>query len=210
VTEDRILDWDSMRRYGRIREAIAKVIPGYEAIGNIDQTKKEFQITGRTFHDREFPTASGRARFHVLDLPVPAGGNGRLRLMTVRSEGQFNTVVYEDYDLYRGQDRRDVIMMSQEDIERLGLQPDQPVMVTSDTGEMHGLLVRPIDIRPGNTVMYYPEANILVSRDVDPASKTPGFKSTVVTVSPTTPFSPPRSKAVSSPRSEATLGEVAP
>ena len=30
--------------------------------------------------------------------------------MTVRSEGQFNTVVYEDYDLYRGVDRRDVIL----------------------------------------------------------------------------------------------------
>ncbi|HEY6628258.1 MAG TPA: FdhF/YdeP family oxidoreductase [Acidimicrobiia bacterium] len=184
VTEDRILDWDSMRRYGRIREAIAKVIPGYEAIGNIEQTKKEFQITGRTFHDREFPTESGRARFHVLELPVPAGDNGSFRLMTVRSEGQFNTVVYEDYDLYRGQDRRDVIMMSQEDIDRLGFQPDQQVTVTSDTGEMHGLLVRPIDIRPGNTVMYYPEANVLVPRGVDPASKTPGFKNTVVRVTP--------------------------
>ena len=32
--------------------------------------------------------------------------------MTVRSEGQFNTVVYEEEDLYRGQDRRDVILMN--------------------------------------------------------------------------------------------------
>jgi hypothetical protein len=47
---------------------------------------------------------------------------------------------------------------------------------------MHGLLVRPIDIRPGNTVMYYPEANVLVPRAVDPGSKTPGFKGTVVRV----------------------------
>ena len=54
VTGDRILDWDSMRRYGRIREAIAKVIPGYEPIGKIDETKKEFQIGGRTFHDGVF------------------------------------------------------------------------------------------------------------------------------------------------------------
>ncbi len=32
--------------------------------------------------------------------------------MTVRSEGQFNTVVYEEEDIYRGQDRRDVILMN--------------------------------------------------------------------------------------------------
>jgi molybdopterin-dependent oxidoreductase alpha subunit len=182
VTGNEVLDWDSMRRYGRIREAIAKVIPGYQAIGQIEQTKREFQIEGRTFHDGLFPTESGRARFHLVDLPPLAGGNGSLRLMTVRSEGQFNTVVYEDYDLYRGQDRRDVILMSPVDMERLGLSVDQKVTVSSETGTMHGLLVRPIDIRPGNTVMYYPEANVLVSRAVDPGSKTPGFKGTVVRV----------------------------
>ncbi len=31
-----------------------------------------------------------------------------MRLMTIRSEGQFNTVVYEEEDIYRAQDRRDV------------------------------------------------------------------------------------------------------
>ena len=51
--------------------------------------------------------------------------------MTVRSEGQFNTVVYEDHDLYRGQDRRDVIMMSPSDITRLGLTQEQRVTVSS-------------------------------------------------------------------------------
>ena len=29
--------------------------------------------------------------------------------MTLRSEGQFNTVVYEDEDVYRGNERRDVV-----------------------------------------------------------------------------------------------------
>ena len=45
--------------------------------------------------------------------------------MTVRSEGQFNTVVYEEEDIYRGQDRRDVILMNRADIDRLGLRVDQ-------------------------------------------------------------------------------------
>ena len=32
--------------------------------------------------------------------------------------------------------------------------------------------------------MYYPEANVLVPRDVDPQSKTPAFKSVLVTLEP--------------------------
>jgi anaerobic selenocysteine-containing dehydrogenase len=122
--------------------------------------------------------------FHPLELPELQGGNGDLRLMTVRSEGQFNTVVYEDHDVYRGQDRRDVIMMNESDVARMGLRTDQLVSVTSATGELHRIRVRTTDIRPGNAVMYYPEANVIVGRRVDPASKTPAFKATVVTVSP--------------------------
>jgi hypothetical protein len=49
-------------------------------------------------------------------------------------------------------------------------------------GELHGLLVRPYDVRPGNAVAYYPEANVLVPRDVDPRSKTPAFKSVMVEI----------------------------
>ena len=36
------------------------------------------------------------------------------------------------------------------------------------------------EIRPGNAAMYFPEANVLISRQVDPASKTPAFKGVVV------------------------------
>jgi hypothetical protein len=32
--------------------------------------------------------------------------------------------------------------------------------------------------------MYYPEANILVPRHLDPASRTPAFKNVIVAVSP--------------------------
>jgi anaerobic selenocysteine-containing dehydrogenase len=102
--------------------------------------------------------------------------------MTVRSEGQFNTVVYEDEDLYRGQDRRDVIMMSSEDIHRMGLVVEQKVAVRSDTGALPNVLVREIDIRPGNVVMYYPEANVLIPKVADPQSRTPAFKSTLITI----------------------------
>ena len=37
-------------------------------------------------------------------------------------------------------------------------------------------------IKPGNALMYYPEANTLVPRHVDPKSKTPAFKGVVVEI----------------------------
>jgi len=177
-----VLDWQSMRSHGTLREAIAKVIPGYEAIGDIDRTRNEFHISGRTFHEPRFATETGRAVFHVVGLPESGDANGRLRLMTVRSEGQFNTVVYEEEDLYRGQERRDVVMLNPSDIARFELAEDEKVVVRSDIAEMRGLTLRSIDIRPGNCVMYYPEANVLVPRVVDPRSGTPAFKSALVSV----------------------------
>jgi anaerobic selenocysteine-containing dehydrogenase len=103
--------------------------------------------------------------------------------MTVRSEGQFNTVVYEEEDLYRNQDRRDVVLMHPDDLVRLGLEHDQVVTVISDTGELPNILARGFtSIRPGNALMYYPEANMLVSRYADPGSKTPAFKGVVVKI----------------------------
>ncbi|MEX2175679.1 MAG: molybdopterin dinucleotide binding domain-containing protein, partial [Pirellulaceae bacterium] len=177
------IDWQSMEDTGRIRQAIAKVVPGFEQLATIDKTKQEFQLPGRTFHRPTFATPDGRAVLHAHDLPPLAGDEGELRLMTVRSEGQFNTVVYEDEDIYRGQDRRDVILLHPDDIARLGLSAQQRVSIRSETGVMHGILVRSFpEIRAGNALMYYPEANVLVSRQVDPQSKTPAFKSVLVTI----------------------------
>ena len=105
-------------------------------------------------------------------------------MMTLRSEGQFNSVVYDEYDLYRGQERRDVILMNGDDIRRLGLKVDQRVCIRSEAGEMRYILVREIDIRAGNAAMYYPESNILVPHSVDPQSKTPAFKSVLVSIEP--------------------------
>lgn len=123
-----------------------------------------------------------------------AGQKYLLRLMTIRSEGQFNTVVYEDYDLYRGVERRDVILMHPDDILRLAVNADKPVLVRSEVGQMRNVLVHPFpDIKPGNAAMYYPEANVLVPRKLDPQSKTPAFKNVLISVAPM-PEQPTRSR----------------
>jgi anaerobic selenocysteine-containing dehydrogenase len=178
------IDWDQMQKTNTIRHWIAKVVPGYEQIENIAETKHEFQVGGRTLHRAKFNTRDGRAQLVVHELPElsPLAEN-QVRLMTVRSEGQFNTVVYEEYDLYRHQERRDVILLHPKDMERMGLEHDTLVTVSSSVGRMHNILARSFEeIRDGNAMMYYPESNVLVPRVVDPKSRTPLFKNIIVTV----------------------------
>jgi molybdopterin-dependent oxidoreductase alpha subunit len=179
-------DWSAMRSTAQIRAAIARIIPGFEAIGQLDRTREEFHIGGRTFHEPRFATPDGRARLHVLELPpLAATADGELRLMTLRSEGQFNTVVYEDEDTYRGVDRRDVILIHPDDLGRMRLSDGDLVTVHGPAGSMPAIRATAFDaIKPGNAAMYYPEANRLVSRTVDPQSKTPAFKGVVVRVLP--------------------------
>ena len=177
------IDWKGLERHGAIRDVISAVIPGLEQLATIDQTKKEFHISGRAYHDPDFKTSDHRAHVQPVALPSPPALEAdQLRMMTIRSEGQFNTVGYEDYDRYRGQERRDVILMHAADRQRLGLSIDQRVTITSSAGSMSNILVREADIRPGNAAMYYPEANVLVPRAVDRESGTPSFKHVVVRV----------------------------
>ncbi len=183
------IDWQLMQDTNRIRDAIARVVPGFDDIKTIGETKKEFQLAGRTFYTPEFPTKNGRAQLRVHSLPELAGEGDELRLMTIRSEGQFNTVVYEDYDLYRGIEGRFVMLIHPDDIARLGFELDQSVTVSSVTGTMRGIQLTPFPkIRPGNVAMYYPECNVLVPRSSDPRSRTPAFKSIPVTLHASVPL----------------------
>ncbi len=176
------VDWRRCRDAAHVRQWVADVVPGYAKVGEVDGTSAEFQIEGRTFHTPRFATASGRARMHMHDLPGLPGSRQQWRLMTVRSEGQFNTVVYEEADIYRGQERRDVILMHSADIASSGLAAGARVVVANETGSLE-VTLEPFDrIKPGNVLMYFPEANALVARRTDPQSQTPAFKGAVVTV----------------------------
>ena len=151
------------------------VCPMYAPIDRIE-SEGEFQVQGRTFHEPRFATDDGRARFQVVDIPATPDG---FQLMTIRSEGQFNTVVYDEEDLYRGNARRDVVMLNSVDAALLGLREGDEVEVTSAVGTMrvHAAIV---DIARHAVAMYYPEANALVDARLDPDSKTPAFKSVPV------------------------------
>jgi anaerobic selenocysteine-containing dehydrogenase len=180
------LDWSQLRSTAQIRKAIAHIIPGFEQIGEIDRTKQEFQIGGRTFHTRQFATPDGRAGLHVHHLPDLAGtAPDEIRVMTIRSEGQFNTVVYEDDDIYRGIAGRDVILLHPDDLTRFQLEDGQRVTLHGPAGSMSGIRATAFPkIKPGNGAMYYPECNVLVNRTLDPKSKTPAFKCVIVRIVP--------------------------
>jgi anaerobic selenocysteine-containing dehydrogenase len=170
------IPFESMTSHRAVREAMARIVPGYRAIGEIDRSKHEFQIDGRTFHEPRFATPSGKLRCHVPRSSAWRPEPGGFRLMTLRSEGQFNTVVYEEEDLYRGTTRRDVVMMHADDGKRLGVEEHRRVTVETEVGRMEAFVAF-IDIAPGNLAMYYPEANRIVPRKIDPSSGTPAFKS---------------------------------
>jgi len=174
-------NWSSLRSHEALRAEIARVVLAYSPIAEMGRTKQEFEIPGRVLHEPAFATPDGRAQFAVTPLGTLTPAEGEFRLMTLRSEGQFNTVVYEETDLYRGNKRRDVVMMAFDDAAALDVSEGEWVTVSTEAGKMQ-VVVSIVDIRPGNLAMYYPEANVLVPRKLDPRSKTPAFKGVLAKV----------------------------
>jgi len=123
----------------------------------------------------------GKARFVVT--PLPAQPTAPLQLATVRSEGQFNTIIYEERDSYRYGAGRDSLFLNREDMASFGVAEDQRVWVKSETGRMEARVV-PFDLPRGSALAYYPEANVLVGTAIDERSRTPAFKSVGITIEP--------------------------
>ncbi len=181
--DSNIFNWIKLKNHENIRKLIAQIIPDYNKIGMIDKTKKEFHITKRVLHKPIFSTKSGKAKFFYHHIPKPYYLKvNEFQLLSVRSEGQFNTVVYEEEDIYRGQDRRNIVLMNKSDMNKLNFLRDDKVVIKNDIGTMENIHVRPFEIKKGAVLMYYPEVNTLISQKVDPLSKTPGFKSMIVSV----------------------------
>jgi anaerobic selenocysteine-containing dehydrogenase len=102
--------------------------------------------------------------------------------MTIRSEGQFNSIIYEMADTYRDVQHRWILHMNQQDALELGVNGGDLVTVTSSAGTMEKLEVNISPLPRHCVAAYYPEANILTTRLSDPRSHTPAFKSVAVTI----------------------------
>jgi molybdopterin-dependent oxidoreductase alpha subunit len=188
------VDWERLQDSRYVRQLISKTIPGYEKLAEIDQTKQEFTIENRIFHEPKFPTPSGRARLFVTPLPdlmlpsitefgLPSSTNGLvLALMTGRSYSQHNTVVYKVSDRYRGMPHRNCILMHPQDASITGWKEHQKVTVRGDAGQLQAVEIIFGEVRPGAALMFYPEVNVLFTAQIDPRSGTPAFKRVPVAV----------------------------
>jgi len=180
------LDFREFKRHDSIRKAIAKLIPGFAALADIDETKTEFHIDGRYLAKPHFTTKSGRAKFCIPTQTSwktkTTENSNQFTLTSVRSEGQFNTIIYSEEDVYRRQSHRKVLFISAEDIEKLKLKTEDKVDVSNATGTLSSFSIALYDIKPGNVMCYFPEANVLVPQSVDQRSRTPSFKSVSVSI----------------------------
>lgn len=114
---------------------------------------------------------------------------GRYRLMTLRSNDQFNTTIYGLSDRLRGiEGTRDVVLINPDDMARAGLAEGQLVSLVADAGDgvqrrVEGLAVTPFRLPDGCIAGYFPELNPLIPLWYhDEQSKTPAAKGVPVRI----------------------------
>ena len=182
VINKKKFDFSELEDHNNTRKLISQTIPGFHAIESIFANKDEFHIEGRLLHTQRFPTETGKAQF--IFHASPSRESNQFYLSTVRSEGQFNSIIFHEEDSYRNQKSRSVLMMNPKDMRELNLSENDKVDISSTTGTLKNLSVKPFDIREKNVMTYYPEANVVIPKAVDPISQTPAFKSTPITITP--------------------------
>ncbi|MGI8482600.1 MAG: FdhF/YdeP family oxidoreductase [Chthoniobacterales bacterium] len=184
------VDWRNLvADYGRIRDHIEHVIPGFERF-NERIAKDIFYLPNEARDHRKFNNGIGKAKFTVHPIPRNELEPGRYIMMTIRSHDQFNTYIYGLDDRYRGiYNGRRVIFMNAEDVKAAGLQQGELVDLTSHyEGEertARHFQVAPYDLPRGCTATYFPETNVLVSiNSVADRSNTPTSKFVIISVTP--------------------------
>jgi molybdopterin-dependent oxidoreductase alpha subunit len=177
------VDFSRFKQHNNIRAAIAAIIPGMSELKDIAKNKQEFTIKDRLLKIPEFKTISGKARFLTTLTPATiTTPEFPFVLASIRSEGQFNSIIYEEKDTYRGTDTRWSVLMNKDDIADLNINAGDEVRIKSEHGNMQNVKVFAFDLPRGNVMAYYPEANVLIGTAHDPRSKTPAFKSVAVSI----------------------------
>ncbi|WP_049723302.1 FdhF/YdeP family oxidoreductase [Gilvimarinus polysaccharolyticus] len=179
---DSSVNFKAFGKHSHVRAAIAATVPGMQELVDIDQSLQEFTISGRILHTPTFNTASGKAGFKTHQLPHVDITEYPYHLASIRSEGQFNSIIYEQSDSYRGTTTRWCVLIGKEDLKRLELAPGDLVSLVSASGRMDSLVVYEFDLPAGSLLAYYPEANVLIGTERDPRSQTPAFKSVPVRI----------------------------
>ena len=191
-----LVPWDEwIADYSTVRGAIERTWPA--TFKKLDD--KMFTPGGierpLAARERKWNTRSGKANFKT---PTRLFGGARdvpdapdlFQLTTFRSNDQFNTTVYGYHDRFRGvRGTRMVVFMHPLDVERMGLEADAFVDLTTAIEDGHrrvvgGFRIVPYDIPRGCVGAYFPEANPLIPLGHhDDHAHTPAYKATPVRVS---------------------------
>lgn len=188
------LKWDEWTAdYDLVRDLIEYTYPKDFKDYNARMFQPGGFYRGNAAHERVWNTKPKKAIFTApqrLNALSFEDRPGRYRLVTIRSNDQFNTTIYGYSDRFRGiEGTRDIVLMAEADAVDAGLQEGQQVTLASDfedgkRRELAGLTVRIHDLPRGTIAAYYPECNVLNAIDHhDVLSKTPASKAIPVTIS---------------------------
>jgi hypothetical protein len=162
-----------------IRHEIARAVPLYAGIETLAAKGDQVQWGGRRlFADGRFATPDGKARFAPVSLPALQRSRKGFTVSTRRGK-QFNSMVQRAIDPLTGAERHD-ILISAEDLARLGKKAGSQVTLRSEWGRFSGRLVT-APIKAGNLEVHWPEGNVLMAGDrLDPDSMEPDYNTVVL------------------------------
>jgi molybdopterin-dependent oxidoreductase alpha subunit len=167
------IPWDDwVGNYALVRNEIAAIYPDFAGMET-----RMWEPGGFRRHQparkRVWLTETGKARIICPkslneDSDTQTDDTQILRMMTMRSNDQFNTTIYGYDDRFRGiRGTRMVVLMSHVDMASLNLAEGELVGIATAVNdnikrELTGFRVTAYNIPPGNIGTYYPEANPLI------------------------------------------------
>lgn len=165
--------WDTwVGDYSTVRDAIEATYPDQFFDFNERIKKREGFRRPIAASHREWKTESGKAQFTVPEAINASFDDGLdadvLRLVTLRSNDQFNTTVYGYDDRFRGiHGTRDVLLLNAADMARFGIREGQEVGLATVANDgvgryLGGLRAVTYNIPAGSCGGYYPECNVLI------------------------------------------------
>jgi predicted molibdopterin-dependent oxidoreductase YjgC len=157
-----------------IREEMARVMPIYHGIEKLKKEGDQLQWGGPfLFKDGFTSMPDNRALFTPMEPPDRRAPAGKFYLATRRGK-QFNSMTFGNADRLMGTTSRHTVFISPEDAGILELADGYEVTLRSDTGRMKGI-IQLAPVKTGTLQAYWPEANVLIPRRIDPVSGEPDY-----------------------------------
>ncbi|MCL4524650.1 MAG: FdhF/YdeP family oxidoreductase [Acidobacteria bacterium] len=176
-----------------IRAEMERTMPMYQGIASLRAEGDSVQYGGQLLCARgNFANMpSSRARFTPLAPPAndsvilsaPQAHEESLFYLATRRGKQFNSMLWSTADPVTGSTSRDTIFISHEDAHRLGLRDGDAILLRATAAnpvarEMRGTC-KIASLKSGTLQAFWPEANVLISSRLDPASHEPDYNAWV-------------------------------